>query len=82
MTAQFRQRGRSARASEVSNLSGGGCRAGLDDVLLVDAGWVKLPTIESLAASIVWHAGAEIGLKFERELHPAVFRTLVERHSR
>lgn len=40
--------------------------------------WVKIDGLQSLEAMVCWIRGFEIGLEFERPIHPAVFEMLVK----
>jgi hypothetical protein len=40
--------------------------------------WVKFPGLEAVEASVRWIDGHIGGLKFERSLHPAVFKRLAK----
>ena len=41
--------------------------------------WVKFDAMEAIEASVCWIAGAKVGLRFLRPLHPAVFDLLIGR---
>ena len=69
----MRERGRSAQAVRLVDLSPYGCL--VDGMILIQRDaqlWLRLPGLESLAVQVAWSAGSRIGLEFETPLHPAV----------
>jgi len=65
---------------KIVDISPQGCKAefverpNLDELV-----WVKFDGLQSLEAVVCWTRGFEVGLEFERPIHPAVFEMLVER---
>lgn len=43
--------------------------------------FLTIPTFAPMEAIVAWRLGHEHGCKFLRPLHPAVFATIVSRHS-
>jgi hypothetical protein len=83
LSGSFRENGRGAARVTVLNLSPNGCKVDLGDHSRIRAqAWMKLPTLESRFAEIIWQRGQEAGLEFEEPLHPAVASMLVERSAR
>lgn len=41
--------------------------------------WVKFEDLEIIPAAVCWIDGFYAGLEFDRPIHPAVFKMLVER---
>jgi hypothetical protein len=81
--AGLRQRGAHAITVQVMDLSVTGFRAATH--LELENGsdiWLKLPSLESLHARVVWQRGHMIGCEFVRPLHPAVLEMLVRNVTR
>lgn len=76
--ATLREAGSGASAVTVRDLSVTGFRAEWHYPLQPGTRvWLKLSTLESLAAVIAWWRSPEIGCRFETPLHPAVFARIV-----
>lgn len=41
--------------------------------------WVKLNQLNPIEAMVCWTTGSNVGLEFERPMHPAVFEMLLIR---
>jgi hypothetical protein len=66
------------RHVQVVDVSEGGCRIhGVESGEPGSALLIKLPGIEMLRATIVWHKDGELGCSFDVELHPATLELLV-----
>jgi hypothetical protein len=64
----------------VYDVSPDGCKAEFVERPEIDEQlWVKFDGIEALEAQVCWVDGSEVGLKFARPIHSAVFGLLVQR---
>jgi hypothetical protein len=80
VAAAFRERGRTRLPVQLVDLSSKGCKVKLTGAVVVGShAWIMLPTLESWYARVAWTEGGEAGLDFERPLHEAVTRMIVER---
>lgn len=76
----LRRTGNSSYRVRIFDVSLHGCKAEfverpkLDEIV-----WVKFEGLQSLEAMVCWTRGFEVGLEFERPIHPAVFEMLVAR---
>ena len=62
------------------DLSAAGCKAEfVDRPELHEQLWVKFDAMEAIEASVCWIAGAKVGIRFLRPIHPAVFELLLGR---
>lgn len=78
LRAQLRGRGAQKFVIDVVDLSTTGFRA--DTAFDVREGtivWITLPGMSGLEAEIAWRRGDQIGARFQRALHPAVFDHIV-----
>ena len=82
VAAAFRERGRTRLPVQLIDLSSKGCKVKLSGAVVVGShAWIMLPTLESWYACVAWSRDGEAGLDFERPLHDAVTRMVVERAS-
>jgi hypothetical protein len=80
LPGSFRERGRSAAQVVILNLSSNGCKVALGDHSRISAqAWMRLPSLASRFAEVIWQREQEVGLEFEEPLHPAVASMLIER---
>ena len=80
LSGTFREHGRGAARVTILNLSPNGCKVDLGDHSRICAqAWMKLPSLGSRFAEIIWQRGQQAGLEFEEPLHPAVASMLIER---
>jgi hypothetical protein len=64
----------------VTDLSRDGCKVGLvEQPRMREHMLVKFDGLEVLEAEVCWVDGYTGGLRFERSIHPAVFRLLIDR---
>lgn len=79
LDARLRDRGARPFAIIVADLSPTGFRAevaySLHNGTVV---WIMLPGLSALEAEIAWQRGAQVGGRFRRSLHPAVFEHICE----
>lgn len=69
----LRERGSTTTAARLADFSRFGCRVqGVPVAGREGQVWVKLPSLESRAARVVWRAGGEFGLEFESPIHPDI----------
>lgn len=73
-----RERFWAGQNAELINMSTGGCRISGIALKPGDLVWVKIETLASLEARVVWAVAWEAGLNFRQPLHPAVFDHLVK----
>lgn len=77
----LRRSGRGSFRVSVIDLSLHGCKAEFVERPNLDEWvWVKFGDLQSVKARVCWIRGFEVGLEFERSIHPAVFEMLSERH--
>lgn len=80
MSIGFRERGRTSEISTLYELSTHGCKVRLKSHLVVGQHiWIKLPTLESWSGRVAWMNESFAGIEFDRPLHPAVSRLIVQR---
>lgn len=73
IAASMRERGSTAVDVNVLTFSAFGCQvAGYIPTSRDGQAWLKLPGLESQAVTVVWVKGHNIGVEFERPLHPSV----------
>jgi hypothetical protein len=78
--AGLRQRGASAVAAHILDLSTHGFRASTHLDLQIGADvWLKLPGLEAMHAKVAWSTSHFVGCAFERPLHPAVLEMIVRK---
>ena len=76
----LRRAGHGSYRVKILDVSLHGCKAefverpNLDELV-----WIKFDDLQSLEAMVCWIRGLEVGLEFERSIHPAVFEMLVSR---
>lgn len=76
----LRRTGKGSFRVKVVDISLLGCKAefverpNLDELV-----WVKFADLQALEAMVCWIRGFEVGLEFERPIHPAVFEMLVSK---
>lgn len=76
----LRRTGQGAYRVKVFDVSVHGCKAEfVERPKLDELVWLKFDNLQSLEAMVCWVRGFEVGLEFERPIHPAVFETLVQR---
>jgi hypothetical protein len=77
---QLRRLGKSGFRVAVTDLSIDGCKVGLvEQPRMQEHMLVKFEGLEVLEAEVCWVDGFTAGLRFERAIHPAVFRLLIDR---
>ena len=77
---KLRRRGHHNFTVKVFNLSREGCKLEfLERPELEETVWVKLEGLELLQAKVCWIEELCVGVEFESPLHPAVFKTIVDR---
>jgi hypothetical protein len=82
VAATFRERGRTRLPVQLVDLSSQGCKVKLTGHVSVGShAWIMLPTLESWYARVVWARNNEAGLDFERPLHAAVTKMILDRAS-
>ena len=65
------------------DLSPAGCKAEfVDRPELHEPVWIKFDAMDAIEATVCWIAGAKVGLRFLRPVHPAVFEMLLARLNR
>ena len=76
----MRRRGTRGFRVDVSDISLDGCRAqfverpGLNEMVSI-----RFDGLEAMPAVVCWVRGFDVGLEFDRPIHPAVFEMLVAR---
>jgi hypothetical protein len=81
-TALLRRTGRPSYRVQMLDFTAAGCRCEFVDRPIIDeVVWIKFEGIEPLAAMVRWVEGSATGLRFERQIHPAVFAVLLDRLS-
>jgi hypothetical protein len=76
----LRRLGKNGYRVDVTDLSREGCKVGLvEKPRMQEHLLVKFEGLEVLEAEVCWIEGHTAGLRFERAIHPAVFRLLVDR---
>jgi hypothetical protein len=79
----LRRLGKNSYRVAVTDLSRDGCKVGLvEQPRMREHMLVKFDGLEVLEAEVCWVDGYTGGLRFERSIHPAVFRLLVDRLKR
>lgn len=77
---RLRQRGGTRYPAAVKDVSTGGCRVELAQVMNVgDLMFISLPGIETLQATVRWTDGWVAGVQFETPLHPSVLDMVEQR---
>jgi hypothetical protein len=78
----LRRTGHGSYRVEIVDVSLYGCKAEfVERPKLGEMVWVKFENLESLGATVCWIRGVEMGLEFEKPIHPAVFEMLVSKLS-
>lgn len=76
----LRRSGHTNYRANVHDVSQEGCKVEfVERPLLDETVWVKFEGLESLEAMVCWIDGFAAGLEFQRPVHPAVFKVLLER---
>ena len=76
----LRRTGHGSYRVKIFDVSLHGCKAEfVERPELDERVWVKFDDLQSLEAMVCWIRGFEVGLEFERPIHPAVFEMLVSR---
>lgn len=76
----LRRSGHGSFRVKIVDISPQGCKAEfVERPKLDELVWIKFDGLQSLEAMVCWTRGFEVGLEFERPIHPAVFEMLVER---
>ncbi len=79
----LRRTGRSNYRVKILDVSLHGCRAEfVERPELDELVWIKFDGLQSLKAMVCWTRGFEVGLEFDRPIHPAVFEMLVSKLTR
>jgi hypothetical protein len=79
----LRRAGQGRYRVKILDASPHGCRAEfVERPELEEHIWVKFEGLEALEAVVCWVRGFEVGLDFERPIHPAVFEELVAKLAR
>ena len=77
---RLRRTGQSTYRVKIFDVSAHGCKAEfVERPKLDETVWVKFDNLEALEAMVCWVRGFEVGLEFQKAIHPAVFELLVER---
>lgn len=78
----LRRTGLGSYRVEIIDVSLHGCKAEfVERPKLGELVWVKFDKLQSLAATVCWIRGVQMGLEFEKPIHPAVFEMLVSKPS-
>ncbi|MEO6581206.1 MAG: PilZ domain-containing protein [Sphingomicrobium sp.] len=76
----LRRSGHTNYRANVHDVSQEGCKVEfVERPLLDEIVWVKFEGLEALEAMVCWIDGFAAGLEFQRPVHPAVFKILLER---
>ena len=76
----LRRIGQGSYRVKIFDVSLHGCKAEfVERPKLDETVWVKFDNLEALEAMVCWVRGFEVGLEFQRSIHPAVFDMLVQR---
>lgn len=76
----LRRSARSGYRVKIIDVSVHGCRAEfVDRPKLDELVWIKFDDLQSIGATVCWVRGFEVGLEFERPIHPAVLEMIVQR---
>jgi hypothetical protein len=76
----LRRTGQGNYRVKILDFSLNGCRAEfVERPKLDERVWVKLDDMQPLEAMVCWVRGFDVGLEFDRPIHPAVFDMLVAR---
>ena len=79
-TVQLRRAGKSHHQVKIFDLSAHGCKAEfIERPMLDEIVWVKFDQLNAIEAMVCWTGGFDVGLEFERPIHPAVFDMLLTR---
>ena len=74
----LRRTGHGSYRVKILDVSLHGCKAEfVDRPKLDELVWIKFDDLQSLGAMVCWTRGSNVGLEFERPIHPAVFEMLV-----
>ena len=76
----LRRAGKSRHEVKIFDLSAFGCKAEfIERPRLDERVWIKFAELNAIEAMDCWTTGFNVGLEFERPIHPAVFEMLVAR---
>ena len=76
----LRQRGGTRYPASIKDVSTGGCRVELSQVMNVgDLMFIRLPGLETLQGTIRWTDGWVAGVEFDTPMHPSVLDMVEER---
>ena len=76
----LRRAGQHSYRVKIVDVSPEGCKAEFVERPQMDEHvWVKFEGLQALEAMVCWVRGLEVGLEFEKPIHPAVFDMLVSR---
>ncbi len=79
-TVQLRRAGKSHHQVKIFDLSANGCKAEfIERPMLDELVWVKFDQLNAIEAMVCWTVGFNVGLEFDRPIHPAVFEMLLAR---
>lgn len=74
----LRRTGRSSYRVKILDVSLHGCKAEfVERPKLDELVWIKFDHLQSLGAMVCWTRGFDVGLEFDRPIHPAIFEMLV-----
>ncbi len=76
----LRRSGQNNYRVNVRDVSEYGCKVEfVERPTLDETVWVRFEGLEALEALVCWIDGSAAGLEFQRPMHPAVFKVLLER---
>jgi hypothetical protein len=76
----LRRSGQCRYRIQILDISHHGCKADFVERPAVDERvWVTFEGLEALEAIVCWVRGFEVGLEFEKPIHPAVFEGLISK---
>lgn len=76
----LRRAGHRTYRVKIFDVSMHGCKAEfVERPKLDETVWVKFDNLEALEAMVCWVRGFEVGLEFQKAIHPAVFDSLIKR---
>lgn len=65
---------------KIFDVSPNGCKAEfVERPRLDETVWAKFDNLEAIEATVCWVRGFDVGLEFQRAIHPAVFDLLIQR---
>jgi len=76
----LRRPGQTSYRVRIMDVSPHGCKAEfVERPKLDELVWLKFEGLDALEAIVCWVGGFEVGLEFQKPIHPAVFEMLVSR---